>query len=90
MKGEIASLAGAVGMILANDVASMDETIADPHILAAANIKYSDGQYVYSYIKKNKYFSFLCNSLLKLSSSFQSCKKKKYLFIYFADTLVLT
>ncbi|XP_028771539.1 subtilisin-like protease SBT5.4 [Neltuma alba] len=53
-KGVEASRVGAVGMILANDAQSMDNTIADPHVLPASNINYEDGQYLYKYIKKAK------------------------------------
>ena len=53
-KGVEAARVGAVGMILANDAESMDNTIADPHVLPATNINYKDGQYLYNYIKKDK------------------------------------
>ncbi|KAF7816022.1 subtilisin-like protease SBT5.4 [Senna tora] len=53
-KGEVASFAGAVGMILANDALSLDDTMADPHVLPTSNVNYDDGQYVYNYIKHNK------------------------------------
>lgn len=51
-KGVEAARVGAVGMILANDALSMDNTIADPHVLPASNINYEDGQYLYKYINK--------------------------------------
>ncbi|KAJ7955595.1 Subtilisin-like protease [Quillaja saponaria] len=49
-KGQVAALAGAVGMILANDEQSGDEIIADPHVLPATHISFIDAQYVYAYI----------------------------------------
>ena len=53
-KGLECAQAGAVGMILANDAENGDNTIADPHLLPATNIKYEDGQYIYKYINKTK------------------------------------
>lgn len=53
-KGQQASLAGAVGMILANDEASGNEIIADPHVLPASQINYTDGLALYSYIRNTK------------------------------------
>ncbi|KAK4275253.1 hypothetical protein QN277_018369 [Acacia crassicarpa] len=53
-KGVEAARVGAVGMILANDAESMDNTIADPQVLPATNINYEDGQYLYNYIEKDK------------------------------------
>lgn len=53
-KGAVAYLAGAVGMILANDEKSGNEIIPDPHFLPASHINYSDGQAVYAYIKSTK------------------------------------
>ncbi|XP_076927058.1 subtilisin-like protease SBT5.3 [Bidens hawaiensis] len=49
-KGQEAALAGAVGMILANNDASGNEIIADPHVLPATHITYSDGLAVYHYL----------------------------------------
>ncbi|XP_021828137.1 subtilisin-like protease SBT5.4 [Prunus avium] len=49
-KGEQAALAGAVGMILCNDKGSGNEIIADPHVLPASQINYTDGIAVFSYI----------------------------------------
>lgn len=53
-KGEQALLAGAVGMILANNMASGNEIIADPHLLPASHIKYTDGVAVFSYVNSTK------------------------------------
>ncbi|KAM1762962.1 hypothetical protein TB1_005439 [Malus domestica] len=49
-KGQQASLAGAAGMILCNDEASGNELIADPHVLPASQINYTDGIAVFNYI----------------------------------------
>lgn len=53
-KGEIASLAGAVGMVLVNDEQSGDELIADPHVLPATHLTYNDGKRVYDYLNSTK------------------------------------
>lgn len=53
-KGVQASLAGAVGMILANDVLTRNELIADAHVLPAAHITYTDGLAVFKYINSTK------------------------------------
>ncbi|KAF3451915.1 hypothetical protein FNV43_RR08011 [Rhamnella rubrinervis] len=50
-KGEQASLAGAVGMILCNDKLSGNEIIADAHVLPASQVNYTDGVAVFAYIK---------------------------------------
>ncbi|XP_075477728.1 subtilisin-like protease SBT5.3 isoform X1 [Primulina tabacum] len=49
-KGQQAALAGAVGMVLANNQASGYEIIADPHVLPASHINYVDGLAVFSYV----------------------------------------
>ncbi|CAA0816278.1 Subtilisin-like protease SBT5.3 [Striga hermonthica] len=49
-KGEQAALAGAVGMVLANNKASGNEILADPHVLPASQINYTDGLALFSYI----------------------------------------
>lgn len=54
-KGQQALSAGAVAMILANNDLSGNEIIADPHVLPASHITYSDGLAVYQYIKSTKY-----------------------------------
>lgn len=56
-KGEQALLAGAVGMILCNDEASGNELMADPHVLPATQINYTDGVAVFAYVKWTKYLS---------------------------------
>lgn len=49
-KGQQAASAGAVGMVLANNEESGNEIIADPHVLPATHITYTDGLAVYHYI----------------------------------------
>lgn len=56
-KGQQALSAGAVAMILANNEISGNEIIADPHVLPASHITYSDGLAVYQYIQSTKYDS---------------------------------
>ncbi|KAK4797438.1 hypothetical protein SAY86_029764 [Trapa natans] len=53
-KGEQALLAGAVGMILANNMASGNEILPDPHLLPASHIKYSQGVAVFRYVNSTK------------------------------------
>ncbi|KAF0935343.1 hypothetical protein E2562_032039 [Oryza meyeriana var. granulata] len=53
-KGEAVRQAGGVGMVLANDVTTGNELIADAHVLPATQIKFSDGQLVFSYLKNTK------------------------------------
>lgn len=53
-KGEQALLAGAVGMVLANDKTTGNEIIADPHLLPASHINFSDGVAVFNYINSSK------------------------------------
>ncbi|KAF7833281.1 Subtilisin-like protease SBT5.3 [Senna tora] len=53
-KGEQALLAGAVGMILANDVINGNEIIADPHVLPASQLNYTDGVLVFTYLNSTK------------------------------------
>ena len=53
-KGEQALLAGAVGMVLANDKTTGNEIIADPHVLPASHINFSDGVEVFNYINSSK------------------------------------
>ena len=54
-KGYQAALVGAAGMILCNDKASGNEIIADPHVLPAAQITYTDGLAVFAYINSTEY-----------------------------------
>lgn len=53
-KGQQAALAGAVGFILANDILSGNELIADAHVIAASHLNFSDGEAVFSYINSTK------------------------------------
>ncbi|KAL2495520.1 Subtilisin-like protease SBT5.4 [Forsythia ovata] len=53
-KGEQASLAGAAGMILCNDETTGNEIIADPHVLPATQINYTDGVALFSYVNTSK------------------------------------
>ncbi|XP_022716660.1 subtilisin-like protease SBT5.4 [Durio zibethinus] len=53
-KGKQALLAGAVGMILANDKNSGNEVIADPHLLPATHINFTDGATVFAYVNSTK------------------------------------
>ncbi|GFQ02884.1 subtilisin-like protease sbt5.3 [Phtheirospermum japonicum] len=49
-----AALAGAVGMVLANDRDSGNEIITDAHVLPATHISYKDGLALFSYINSTK------------------------------------
>lgn len=49
-----AARAGAVGMILANNIESGNDVLADPHVLPAAHFGYDDGSYIFSYINNTK------------------------------------
>ncbi|MBA0560501.1 hypothetical protein Golob_017393 [Gossypium lobatum] len=53
-KGQQASLAGAVGMILANDIFADNEILVEAHVLPASNINYTDGLTVFTYINSTK------------------------------------
>ncbi|KAL6536015.1 hypothetical protein OROHE_012859 [Orobanche hederae] len=53
-KGEQAVLAGAVGMVLANNKASGNEILADPHLLPASQINYTDGLALLSYLNSTR------------------------------------
>nr|GMD03542.1 subtilisin-like protease SBT5.3 [Ipomoea batatas] len=53
-KSHQAALAGAVGMILANDEDSGNEIIGDPHFLPATHVTYSDGLAIFDYINKTR------------------------------------
>ncbi|CAN6574056.1 unnamed protein product [Malus baccata var. baccata] len=53
-KGEQALLAGAVGMILANNALNGNEIISDPHVLPASHINFTDGILVFAYINSTK------------------------------------
>uniref|UniRef100_A0A5B7BTQ3 Putative subtilisin-like protease SBT5.3 n=1 Tax=Davidia involucrata TaxID=16924 RepID=A0A5B7BTQ3_DAVIN len=53
-KGQQAALAGAVGMVLANNELSGNEIIADPHVLPASQINYSDGVAIFNYVNSTR------------------------------------
>ncbi|CAI9089005.1 OLC1v1023490C1 [Oldenlandia corymbosa var. corymbosa] len=53
-KGQQSALAGAVGMVLANNDLSGNEIIADPHVLPASQINYTNGLAVYDYIASTR------------------------------------
>ena len=57
-KGSECLRAGAVGMILANNVTDGNDLSADPHVLPASHIKYTDGQIIFAYLSRTKYLSF--------------------------------
>ncbi|EXB51049.1 Subtilisin-like protease [Morus notabilis] len=52
--GEQAALAGAVGMILANDIESGNRVNADLHVLPVSHITYNDGKLVLDYLNSSK------------------------------------
>jgi hypothetical protein len=54
-KGLQALLAGAVGMVLANDLSSGNELISDAHVLPTVHITYNDSLRVFAYINTTKY-----------------------------------
>lgn len=53
-KGQVSVLAGAVGMILANDEPSGNDITADAHLLPASHVSYTDGQAIYAYVNSTK------------------------------------
>uniref|UniRef100_A0A2C9VZK0 Subtilisin-like protease n=1 Tax=Manihot esculenta TaxID=3983 RepID=A0A2C9VZK0_MANES len=53
-KGIEAARAGAIGMIIANDQSTGNEIIADPHILPASHINYTDGLVALAYLNSTK------------------------------------
>ncbi|XP_061945921.1 uncharacterized protein LOC133669702 [Populus nigra] len=68
-KGHQALLAGAVGMILANDENSGNEIIADTHVLPAAHVNFTDGEAVFSYLNFTKEpMAFLTNVRTELAT----------------------
>ncbi|GMP75936.1 hypothetical protein CsSME_00032844 [Camellia sinensis var. sinensis] len=68
-KGMEAAQAGAVGMILCNDELSGNEIIADPHVLPASHINYTDGLAVLAYINStNDPLGFITNPMAKLNT----------------------
>uniref|UniRef100_A0A2N9EIW9 Subtilisin-like protease fibronectin type-III domain-containing protein n=1 Tax=Fagus sylvatica TaxID=28930 RepID=A0A2N9EIW9_FAGSY len=46
--------AGAVGMILANNVSDANDLSSDPHVLPVSHINYTDGQLVFAYVNTTK------------------------------------
>lgn len=66
--GEQAALAGAVGMILANDIESGNRVNADLHVLPVSHITYNDGKLVLDYLNSSKYnyFRTFTHLLLKV------------------------
>lgn len=53
-KGINAASAGAVGMVLVNSQEFFEEIFADPHVLPAVNLGYTEGLAVYSYLSTTK------------------------------------
>ncbi|XP_031284041.1 subtilisin-like protease SBT5.3 isoform X1 [Pistacia vera] len=53
-KGQQALLAGAVGIVLANNEDTANDIIADAHVLPATHINFSNGVSVYRYINSTK------------------------------------
>ncbi|XP_059443610.1 subtilisin-like protease SBT5.4 [Corylus avellana] len=53
-KGRQALLAGAVGMILANDKITGNEIISDAHVIPASHINYTDGLQLFAYINSTE------------------------------------
>lgn len=54
-KSQEAAMAGAVGMILVNNKESGNEIDADPHVLPASHINYTDGLALFTYITNTRY-----------------------------------
>ncbi|GAU33082.1 hypothetical protein TSUD_227410, partial [Trifolium subterraneum] len=53
-KGVHASTVGAVGMILANNKDSKGEVMADPHVLPASHVNFTEGRYIFDYVTNTK------------------------------------
>ena len=53
-KGQQAALAGAVGMILANDAPSGSEILANPHVLPASHVNFTDGVAIFSSVNHTR------------------------------------
>lgn len=53
-KGVEALRAGAVGMVLCNDISSGNELLADAHLLPAAHINYTDCLILFHYVNYTK------------------------------------
>ncbi|KAI4357287.1 hypothetical protein L6164_001248 [Bauhinia variegata] len=54
LQGQVASNASAVGLVLGNDKTAGNDVVALPHVLAASNLNFTDGEYVYSYLRRTK------------------------------------
>ena len=54
-KGRQALLAGAVGMVLVNDLNNGNGIISDAHVLPTAHLTYNDSLHVFAYINSTKY-----------------------------------
>lgn len=59
-----ADMAGAVGMILVNDEQSGNDVVADPHVLLVSHVNYTDGKYIFDYIKSTKSSTLSLTNLL--------------------------
>uniref|UniRef100_A0A7N2M874 Uncharacterized protein n=1 Tax=Quercus lobata TaxID=97700 RepID=A0A7N2M874_QUELO len=57
VKGEQAALAGAVGMILANDELNGNDVLSETHLLLASHINFTDGKYAIAYINTTNLMS---------------------------------
>ncbi|CAI0552180.1 unnamed protein product [Linum tenue] len=53
-KGEQAAVVGAVGMVLANDLSTGNEVVADAHVLPASHVNYGSGLEIFHYINSTK------------------------------------
>lgn len=71
-KGQQAALAGAVGMILINDKISGNDVVADPHVLPVSHINFTDGKYVFDYLKSTKHVFLLFHLTIFCSIGFTS------------------
>ncbi|KAJ6880611.1 subtilisin-like protease SBT5.3 [Populus alba x Populus x berolinensis] len=54
-KGQQAALAGAVGMVLANNKDAGNEILADPHVLPVSHINYTSGVAIFKYINSTDF-----------------------------------
>lgn len=54
-KSHEAAATGAIGMVLVNDKDSGNEVDADPHVLPASHINYTDGLALFSYISNTRF-----------------------------------
>lgn len=54
-KGQQAALAGAVGMVLANNKDAGNEILADPHVLPVSHINYTSGVAIFKYINSTEF-----------------------------------